>query len=133
MRHIFSIADWVLSCVDVDLLWETAGRNQRSTVGSVVVSQSCDSVMRTLIMTRCVLLAQRMDISILAQENQCMTILDDPAALRELNSRVTEIDVSVNDSTEQECSVDKNHTDRAPCSRYGKTEYDDKRRHEIQE
>ena len=78
-------------------------------------------------MTRCVLLARRMDISILAQENQCITILDDPAALRELNSRVTEIDVSVNDSTEQECSVDKNHTDRALCSRYEKADYDVKR------
>ena len=78
-------------------------------------------------MTRCVLLARRMDISILAQENQCMTILVDPAALRELNSRLTEIDVSVNDSTEQECSVDKNHADRALCSRYGKADYDVKR------
>ena len=81
-------------------------------------------------MTRCVLLAPHGHLN-LAQDNQYttmfITILVDPAALRELNSRLTEIDVSVNDSTEQECSVDKNHADRAPCSRYGKTDYDVKR------
>ena len=62
-----------------------------------------------------------------------MTISVDTAALRELSIRLTVIDVSVNDSTEQEFNVDKNHADRAPCSRNGNAEYDGKRRHEVQE
>ena len=56
-----------------------------------------------------------------------MTVSVDTAALRELNIRLTESEVSENDSTKQECSVDKNHVDRASCSRNGNAEYDDKR------
>ena len=61
-----------------------------------------------------------------------MTVSVDTAALREFNIRLTEIDVSVKDSTKQEFNVDKNHADRAPCSRNGNAEYDDKRRHKVQ-
>ena len=71
--------------------------------------------------------------SISRSQLRSLTIFVGTAALRELKIRLTEIEVSVNDSTEQECSVDKINADRASCSRKGNAEDDGKRRYEVRE
>ena len=55
--------------------------------------------------------------SISRSQLRSLTVSVDTAALRELNIRLTEIEVSINDSTEQECSVDNIDDDGASCSR----------------